>query len=119
MIDSPKKRPNFHQRIASLVAQMSLEQKIGQMTLAQPGEGPAHETLGDAIRAGVIGSVINVVDRSKIDELQRLAAEENPLGIPLLVGRDVIHGFQTIMPIPLGQAASWNPDLVRQAARSA
>ena len=101
------------------MARMSLADKIGQMVLGQPGEGPATETLGEAIRSGRIGSVLNVVDREMVNELQRIAVEESPLGIPLLVGRDVIHGFQTVMPIPLGQAASWNPDLVRAAARSA
>lgn len=101
------------------MARMSLDDKIGQMLLGQPGEGPATDTLADAIRSGRIGSVINVVDRDTADELQRIAAEESPLGIPLLLGRDVIHGFRTIMPIPLGQAASWNPELIRAAARSA
>ena len=53
-----------------------------------------------------------------MNELQRIAVEESRLGIPLLVGRDVIHGFKTVMPIPLGQAATWNPDVVRDGARS-
>jgi beta-glucosidase len=63
--------------------------------------------------------VLNVVDVDVVNELQRIAVEESRLGIPLLVGRDVIHGFKTIMPIPLGQAAAWNPDLVREGARVA
>ncbi len=107
------------QRIASLLEQMSLEEKIGQMMLGQPDEGPAPEVLGDLLRNGGIGSVINVIDRDTVNELQRIAVEESRLGIPLLVGRDVIHGFQTVMPIPLGQAASFNPDIVRDAARAA
>lgn len=98
---------------------MSLEEKIGQMVLGQPGEGPAPEVLGKRLRAGSIGAVINVVDRDTVNELQRIAVEESRLGIPLLVGRDVIHGFQVVMPIPLGQAASFNPDIVREAARAA
>ena len=63
--------------------------------------------------------MLNVVDVEAVNELQRIAVEESRLGIPLLVGRDVIHGFQTVMPIPLGQAATWNPEVVRECARVA
>ena len=104
----------IQQRIDALMARMTLDDKIGQMALAQPAED-----LSDAIRQGWVGGVINVVDRETANELQRIAREESPHGIPLLIGRDVIHGFQTIMPIPLGQAASWNPDLVRAGCRVA
>ena len=93
---------SIDQRIESLLAEMSVE-AVGE--------------LGDAVRAGRVGSVINLVDVDAIDELQRIAVEESRLGIPLLVGRDVIHGFTTVFPIPLGQAATWNPDFVREAAR--
>ena len=116
---SPPASDDLEQRVATLLQRMSLEEKIGQMVLGQPGEGPPPETLGDRLRAGRIGSVINVVDRETVNELQRIAVAESRLGIPLLVGRDVIHGFQTVMPIPLGQAASWNPELVRKAAVAA
>ncbi|MDH3758352.1 MAG: glycoside hydrolase family 3 C-terminal domain-containing protein [Gammaproteobacteria bacterium] len=75
--------------------------------------------LAEALRAGQIGSIINQVDVARVNELQRIAVEESRLGIPLLVGRDVVHGFKTVMPIPLGQAAAWNPDIVRQGARIA
>ncbi|TVS11507.1 MAG: beta-glucosidase BglX [Wenzhouxiangella sp.] len=95
---------------------MSLEEKIGQMVLAQPGEGPPADTLGGPVRDGRVGAIVNVVERDAVSELQRIAVAESRLGIPLLVGRDVIHGFRTILPIPLGQAASWNPELVRAAA---
>ena len=71
------------------------------------------------LRAGSIGSVINIVDVDAVNELQRIAVEESRLGIPLLVGRDVIHGFKTVFPIPLGQAATWNPELAREGARIA
>ncbi|MGB5257296.1 MAG: glycoside hydrolase family 3 N-terminal domain-containing protein, partial [Woeseiaceae bacterium] len=80
------------------------------------GEGNSPDAVAEALRAGRVGSVINVVDVDVINELQRIAVEESRLGIPLLVGRDVIHGFKTVMPIPLGQAASWNPALVTEAA---
>ncbi len=64
-----------------------------------------------------MGSVLNQVDVDTVNELQRIAVQESRLGIPLLVGRDVIHGFKTVMPIPLGQAATWNPDIVREGAQ--
>jgi len=104
------------QRINDLLSRMTLSEKIGQMNQRNASEGYAPDYLGEELRAGRIGSVLNVADAGIVDELQRIAVEESRLGIPLLVGRDVIHGFRTVMPIPLGQAASWNPDLVRECA---
>ncbi len=66
-----------------------------------------------------MGAVLDAVDVATVNELQRIAAHDSRLGIPLLVGRDVIHGFKTVLPIPLGQAATWNPELVRQGAHMA
>ncbi len=106
-------------RIANLLEQMTLDEKVGQMSQANASDGYPPDYLGNGLRAGRIGSVLNVVDVDVVNELQRIAVEESRLGIPLLVGRDVIHGFKTIMPIPLGQAAAWNPDLVREGARVA
>ena len=102
-------------RASDLLAEMSLSEKIGQMCQVNCH---SHD-LDHQIRAGEVGSVLNEVDLDTVNELQRLAVEESRLGIPLLIGRDVIHGFKTIFPIPLGQAASWNPDLIRQGARIA
>ena len=107
------------QRVNALLAQMTLAEKIGQMSQLDASHGYAPDYLADALRAGRIGSVLNAVDVNTVNELQRIAVEESRLGIPLLVGRDVIHGFKTILPIPLGQAASWNPDLVKEGARLA
>ena len=98
---------------------MTLAEKVGQMSQVNVGDSYIHDYLADGIRAGRVGSVINVVDVEVINDLQRIAIEESRLGIPLIVGRDVIHGFRTVMPIPLGQAATWNPDIVRQGARVA
>ena len=98
---------------------MSVVEKIGQMCQAHASEGFAPDYLGDRLRSGGLGSVLNNVDPAQINKLQRIAVEESRLGIPLLVGRDVIHGFRTIMPIPLGQAATWNPEIVRKGARIA
>lgn len=71
------------------------------------------------IKAGNIGSLLNIVDPEMINKLQKVAMEESRLGIPMIIGRDVIHGFKTIFPIPLGQAASFDPDLVEEGARVA
>ena len=106
-------------RARALLEKMTLAEKIGQMSQVEATHGYAPEYLGERLRAGQIGSVINNVDVEIINELQRIAVEESRLGIPLLVGRDVIHGFKTIMPIPLGLAATWNPDLAREGARVA
>jgi beta-glucosidase len=106
-------------RAEALLKEMTLAEKIGQMCQLNASEGYAPDILRDDLQSGRVGSVINVADVDVVNELQRIAVEESRLGIPLLVGRDVIHGFKTIMPIPLGQAASWNPDIVREGARVA
>ncbi len=107
------------ERASALLSNMTLAEKIGQMSQVQAESADAIWRLGDGLRAGAIGSVINIVDVDVVNELQRIAVEESRLGIPLLVGRDVIHGFKTVMPIPLGQAATWNPEIVRDGARVA
>ncbi|MDX1506964.1 MAG: glycoside hydrolase family 3 N-terminal domain-containing protein, partial [Woeseiaceae bacterium] len=110
---------SVEQRIDALLAQMSIEEKIGQMRQANASYGNPPDYLGDDLRAGKIGSILNLVDVDVVNELQRIAVEESRLGIPLLVGRDVIHGFKTVLPIPLGQAATWNPGIVEAGARVA
>jgi beta-glucosidase len=109
----------IEQRVAELLGRMTLGEKIGQMSQVNASEPGAPDYLGDALRSGRIGAVINLVDPAVANELQRIAVEESRLGIPLLAGRDVIHGFRTIAPIPLGLAATWDPDLVRETARVA
>ena len=109
----------LEERIRTLLQQMTLEEKIGQMAQVPSGGGHLPHHLREAIQRGQVGSVINEVDVATVNELQRTAVEESRLGIPLLVGRDVIHGFATVFPIPLGQAASWNPRLVELGARIA
>ncbi|EED33450.1 periplasmic beta-glucosidase [gamma proteobacterium NOR5-3] len=104
-------------RVAELLGSMGLDEKIGQMSQLQAGGGWIPDELADSIRRGQVGSVLNEPDVNIVNELQRLAVEESRLGIPLLIGRDVIHGFKTIFPIPLGQAASWNPSVVEAGAR--
>ena len=102
-----------------LLSKMTLEEKIGQLQQVDASADPLPDDLIEGVRTGRIGSVINLAQTDACNRLQRVAVEGARLGIPLLMGRDVIHGFRTIFPIPLGQAASWNPDLVKEAARIA
>jgi len=106
-------------RVQALLARMSLAEKLGQLCLVNGGEGRIPAALRADIQAGRVGAVLNEVDPDTVRELQRIARVESRLGLPLLVGRDVIHGFHTVFPIPLGQAASWNPALVEECARHA
>ena len=109
--------PEVEARVDKLLSQMTLQEKIGQMNQISVGGDVAQ--YADALRAGQIGSILNEVDPEKINEYQRLAVEESRLGIPLLVSRDVIHGFHTLFPIPLGLAATFDPELVEEGARIA
>jgi len=109
----------IEQRVKSLLGRMTLAEKIGQMIQRDASHGHPPDYLADGLRAGQTGAILNQVDVAVVNELQRIAVEESRLGIPLLIGRDVIHGFRTVMPIPLGQAATWNPDLAREGARVA
>lgn len=95
-------------RVDSLLSLMTLDEKIGQMLQKNGADG--HD---DKIREGQIGSILNTVDVEAINRLQKIAVEESRLGIPIIFARDVIHGFNTILPIPLGQAATWNPELIQ------
>ncbi|UCF63325.1 MAG: glycosyl hydrolase, partial [bacterium] len=106
-------------QVDSLVLRMTLQEKIGQMSQFNGFGGQIPAEFKEKIQFGLVGSVLNEVDINTINELQRIAVEESRLGIPLLIGRDVIHGFKTILPIPLGQAATWNPGLVEEGARMA
>jgi len=109
----------LERRIGELLAEMTITEKIGQMRQVDVAEAGDPRELHEAIRAGRIGSVLNAVDVASVNELQRMAVRRSRLGIPLLIGRDVIHGFRTVFPIPLGQAATWSPGLVREGAKIA
>ncbi len=104
-------------QIDQLLAKMTLAEKIGQMN--QVSAGGDVSRYAESLRNGQVGSILNEVDPARINEFQRIAVEESRLGIPLLVGRDVIHGFHTIFPIPLGLAATFDPELVEEGARVA
>ena len=103
-------------RIDSLLSQMTLREKVWQLNQLNTAD---FDTLGTAVAQGRVGSIINEVNPEVVNALQRKAVEESRLGIPLVFARDVIHGFNTVFPIPLGQAATWNPSLVEEAARIA
>ena len=102
-------------QIDDLLAQMTLEEKIAQMT--QVNGGKVSDDIAEQVRAGV-GSMLNSVG-AEANYYQRIAVEESRLGIPMIFARDVIHGFRTIFPIPLGQAATFDPAVVEEGARIA
>ncbi|WP_010523343.1 glycoside hydrolase family 3 N-terminal domain-containing protein [Aquimarina agarivorans] len=106
-------------KIEALIAKMTLDQKVGQLSLRGTSSRTKllPEALKKEVKQGKIGAFLNVMNRAYVDELQRIAVEESPLGIPLIFARDVIHGFKTIFPIPLGLAASWDAETAKAAAR--
>lgn len=106
----------IEERVDSLLSLMTLDEKLGQMNQVSPGD---FEALAAQVRQGEVGSILNYVDADLVNKVQKVAVEESRLGIPLLVARDVIHGYKTIFPIPLGQAATFNPELVEEGARVA
>ena len=92
-------------RIEQLIDAMTLEEKLGQLTMtacsyAVTGPVIAGDST-DAIRAGTIGNLLNLVGAAAIHEMQRMAVEQSRLGVPLLIGLDIIHGYRTLFPIPL------------------
>ncbi len=112
------------QRIDALLAKMTLEEKLGQLT-QQTGPGENYNPdapnqkdrdLFGAVRAGKLGSVLNAHGAELTNKLQSEAVERSRLGIPVLFGNDVIHGYRTIFPIPLGEAATWDPALIEKSA---
>jgi len=111
--------PEIISQAKQLLSKMTLDEKLGQLSQVSSAGAHIPDDLADAIRQGRVSSVINEVDLATNNELQRLALRETRLGIPLLIGRDVIHGFKTIFPIPLGQAATWSPEIVEKGARIA
>ncbi|MBR6362264.1 MAG: glycoside hydrolase family 3 C-terminal domain-containing protein [Bacteroidales bacterium] len=109
--------PEIEKRIDKLLSQMTLQEKIGQMN--QISAGGSVEPFAEAVRNGQVGSILNETDPGRVNELQRIAVEESRLGIPILIARDVIHGFNTVFPIPLGIAATFDPQLAEEGARVA
>ncbi|HEV2829893.1 MAG TPA: glycoside hydrolase family 3 N-terminal domain-containing protein, partial [Pyrinomonadaceae bacterium] len=112
---SPQEK--IEQRINALLARMTLAEKLGQL---QQLDGEANGNFRpehlEMARQGLLGSTLNVRGAQKTNELQRVAVSESRLKIPLIFGFDVIHGYRTIFPIPLGEAATWDPAAVQRSA---
>jgi beta-glucosidase len=108
---------DIERRIDALVARMTVEEKLGQLQqLDGHADGRYRDEHPEMVRRGRLGSTLNVRGARHSNELQRIAVEESRLKIPLIFGFDVIHGYRTIFPIPLGEAASWDPAAVERAA---
>jgi beta-glucosidase len=109
--------------IDQLMKKMTLEEKIGQLNLPVTGEittGQAKSSdVAKRIRNGEVGGLFNLKGVERIREVQRQAVEESRLGIPLLFGMDVIHGYETIFPIPLGLSCTWDMKAIEESARIA
>ena len=109
--------------VDELIAKMTLQEKIGQLNLQVAGDivtgGAVNTDVGQKIAAGQMGGVFNLKGADKIRELQEVAVNHSRLGIPLIVGMDVIHGYETIFPIPLALSCSWDLEAVEQSARIA
>jgi beta-glucosidase len=110
-------------RVESILQQMTLEEKVGQLvqySAGQPtGPGTGRSDYDDMIARGQMGSLFNVIDPHEINKYQKIAMEKARLHIPILFGLDVIHGFKTEFPIPLGLASTWDPSIVEKASRVA
>ncbi|WP_296619474.1 beta-glucosidase BglX [Marivirga sp.] len=111
------------QKVDSLLSIMTLEEKIGQLNLPSAGDvstGISTNTgIAKSIKEGKVGGLFNINGLDKIRAVQKVAVEESRLGIPLIIAKDVIHGYKTIFPIPFGLSASWDMDLIQQSARIA
>ena len=110
-------------RIDNLLTAMTLEEKIGQLTMVAASlavTGPAKLTdATERIRAGRIGALLNLWGADETHAVQRLAVEESRLGVPLLIGLDVVHGHRTIFPVPLAETCLFDPVLWEETARAA
>jgi beta-glucosidase len=118
--DSRNKNTVLHRKVDSVLALMTLEEKLGQLTLYTSDwdvTGPSMKPeYREEIRAGRCGNIFNAHTVEYNRGLQKIAVEETRLGIPLLFGYDVVHGHRTIFPIPLAEACSWNPELMQRSA---
>ena len=111
------------EKLEALLQRMTLEEKIGQLvqySAGQPtGPGTGRTDYDDMIRKGEVGALFNITTTHNINAYQRIAVEQSRLHIPIIFGLDVIHGFRTEFPIPLGLASSWDPELIQRTARVA
>ena len=119
--DSEKKE--MDKFVNELMSKMTLEEKLGQLNLPVAGDivtGQARESnVAEDIRQGKVGGLFNLKGAAQIREIQRIAVEESRLGIPILFGMDVIHGYETVFPIPLALACSWDMEAIERSAQIA
>ena len=118
-----KPNPAMDQFIGDLMSKMTLDEKLGQLNLPSADDfttGQAKSSnIGQKIKEGRVGGLFNIKGVDKIREMQRVAIEESRLKIPLIFGMDVIHGYETTFPIPLGLASSWDMELIKRSAQIA
>jgi beta-glucosidase len=113
--------PESEQRARALLKQMTVEEKVGQLTQSAGIEMPGFVSgkPDDPVAQGKVGSILWLIDVKEINRLQHIAVEKSRLHIPILFGFDVIHGYRTVFPVPLGMASSWDPSVEEQAQRLA
>ena len=119
-----EKQPAMDAFISNLMDKMTIQEKIGQLNLITPGGGiPTGAAVSTGVesklKAGQVGGIFGVSGPEKVRQAQELAVEQSRLGIPLLFGSDVIHGYKTTFPIPLGLSCSWDMELIEKTARLA
>jgi beta-glucosidase len=111
------------QKVDSLLSEMTIDEKIGQLNLPSAGDVSTgistNKGIAKQIKEGKVGGLFNINGLDKIRAVQKVAVEESRLGIPLIIAKDVIHGYKTTFPIPIGLSASWDMDLIQQSARIA
>lgn len=120
---TPAEKEKMDKFISELMSRMTLDEKLGQLNLPPSDDIVTGQTInsniGAAVAAGQVGGTFNIKGAAKIRDLQKIAVENTRLGIPLLFGMDVIHGYETIFPIPLGLSCTWDMAAVEQSARIA
>ncbi len=115
--------PKTEARVEQLLQQMTLEEKAGQMTqfsIGTPtGPGTGRSDYKEMVARGEVGAILNMTGAAQTNAMQKIAVEQSRLHIPLIFGLDIIHGYRTSFPIPLGLSATWNPELIERVARLA
>jgi beta-glucosidase len=115
--DIVQTQDDIENKVQTLLAKMTLEEKLGQLQMLDgEADGRFRSEHPDLIRRGLLGSTLNVRGAKRTNELQKVAMESSRLKIPVLFAFDVIHGYRTVFPVPLGEAASWDPRSAERAA---
>src|SRR5690606_25201333 len=119
----PAKNADMDTFVSELMAKMTLQEKIGQLNLVSAGEATTgsvvNTDLEEKIKKGQIGGLFSMTTPDRIRKTQELAMKHSRLKIPLIFGQDVIHGYKTLFPIPLGLSATWDMELIEKTARVA